>query len=484
MAVAATSTRSAWAVGWGAGRGAILHWDGASWSRAEDGLMDALYDAQVSDVWANSEDDVWVVGTEDVDLPLGVQTGFVLHWNGSAWSIAHQDISGMYFEHVWGSGPNDIWVTGQSVAGLPAAVGVHFDGQTWAPPVLFGLNVLNDIRGSGPNDIWAVSYPPGRWHFDGQTWTSTQTGGFSQSALAVNSTTIAWSVGAAGTMKRWDGRSWRDESIWLSGINSMRAVSSTEAWAVGGTTFIYQPEVGEILHWADGAWTRSTSVTGSMLYGLFGSKSDLWAVGAAGTMLHGDGHTWTIVPTATSAALLAAHGTGPTDVWAVGQSAVILHYDGSSWQPYSSTVAVNLAGVFALSATEAWAVGDGGTALHFDGHGWISTPSGADGPLSAVWASGGSDVWAAGSTGTLLHFDGKLWRKSALPADRNAMNLYAIYGTSSRDIFLTGDATFHWNGSDWSNVVTGVADTLTTIWVDHRMAWIGGVGGQALMLLR
>ena len=61
------------------------------------------------------------------------------------------------------------------------------------------------------------------------------------------------------------------------------------------------------------------------LTGVFGSApTDMWAVGAAGTVLHYDGRTVEAVPSGTTANLTDTWGTGPSDVWAVGEGGTVV----------------------------------------------------------------------------------------------------------------------------------------------------------------
>src|SRR5436309_2072948 len=49
------------------------------------------------------------------------------------------------------------------------------------------------------------------------------------------------------------------------------------------------------------------------------SRSDAWAVGHAGTILHWDGQTWSRIPSGTKEPLLHLFGAAPDDLWASGR---------------------------------------------------------------------------------------------------------------------------------------------------------------------
>jgi len=47
---------------------------------------------------------------------------------------------------------------------------------------------------------------------------------------------------------------------------------------------------------------------------------NVWAVGAAGALLHFDGVSWASIPSPTSNDLRGVWGSGPCDVWAIGDA--------------------------------------------------------------------------------------------------------------------------------------------------------------------
>src|SRR5919106_1772367 len=108
------------------------------------------------------------------------------------------------------------------------------------------------------------------------------------------------------------------------------------------------------------AWSSVPSGTTNALYGIWGSSaSDIWAVGASGTILHWNGSAWSSVTSGTKAGLNAVWGSGPSDVWTVGSGGIILHWNGSAWSSEPSGTTDGLRGVWGSSATEVWAVGGG-----------------------------------------------------------------------------------------------------------------------------
>lgn len=101
-------------------------------------------------------------------------------------------------------------------------------------------------------------------------------------------------------------------------------------------------------------------------------------------------------------------GSSGSDVFAVGAGGTILHYNGSGWTAMSSGTANHLYGVWGSSASDVFAVGASGTVLHYDGGSWTTLTPGSINDLYAVWGSSGNDVFALGS-GAILHYNGSTW---------------------------------------------------------------------------
>src|SRR5580704_10916791 len=76
-------------------------------------------------------------------------------------------------------------------------------------------------------------------------------------------------------------------------------------------------------------------------------NSDVWAVGAAGTVIHFDGQSWTPFASGTTENLTGLSGTGPGDVWATGDNGSVLHWDGAAWSIVNSQSGVALIAVWA-----------------------------------------------------------------------------------------------------------------------------------------
>lgn len=104
--------------------------------------------------------------------------------------------------------------------------------------------------------------------------------------------------------------------------------------------------------WCPTPTTVSTSYALTSVWGT--GKSDVWAVGSGGTIVHWDGNAWIRTLTTTKSTLRAVRGSGPNDVWAVAMTDTILHSNGftngsAEWtvvngavEPSSATAALSL----------------------------------------------------------------------------------------------------------------------------------------------
>jgi hypothetical protein len=186
-----------------------------------------------------------------------------------------------------------------------------------------------------------------------------------------------------------------------------------------------------------------------------------------------------VSPEVTANRLNAVWGSGPKDVWAVGDGGTIVHYDGTVWQRVASGTDAHLLGVSGTSERDVWFVGEDGTAIHYDGFALDA----ARGPspaahLIAAHAIAPNDVWMATGNqhfpvdgqrfGAVFHWDGSSWRD--LRPEPGGTFHRALWATASNDVWLTGDGTYHYDGTAWRHVFgLGGSD----IWgISSTSAWI------------
>ncbi len=159
-----------WAAMWGA---KVRVWNGTAWTSKTVG------DSYVTNVWGTGWSDIWA-------LTWGYGFTRTLHWDGSNWSAiafpfpADNGGGGGYTATaIWGAAPDDFWIAGGH--GLDTntieRTLFHWDGSAWSAVGPFGAEDYNVspgfswIWGAAANDIYAV----GRtavYHYDGSSWTA------------------------------------------------------------------------------------------------------------------------------------------------------------------------------------------------------------------------------------------------------------------------------------------------------------------------
>jgi hypothetical protein len=170
-AVSAASPTDIWAVGNTgrfSGHNLIEHFDGKSWSVVPSPTVSHPTRDRLTAVSADAPNDAWAVGTAGSG---DFQADELLHWDGSAWSVA-TPAAGMHITSIAAVSPTDVWAVGNS---LDVASIEHFDGTSWtivtAPAP--ANSALNGISAASATDIWAVGQVGTATfaeHFDGTTW--------------------------------------------------------------------------------------------------------------------------------------------------------------------------------------------------------------------------------------------------------------------------------------------------------------------------
>lgn len=165
--VVAPGKKDAWALGgsefYGGGVPVAEHWNGRRWRAAvlPSGLTDAISAAS-----APAGNDIWAVSG------LG---GYVLHYNGSAWSVARR-WHPAFFEEITGVtalSPTDVWVFGPA-GGWPGVGTWHLHGRTWTRVTTGAGRQVATASALSPRNIWAIGDCGGPCyevlHYDGAAW--------------------------------------------------------------------------------------------------------------------------------------------------------------------------------------------------------------------------------------------------------------------------------------------------------------------------
>lgn len=206
---------------------------------------------------------------------------------------------------------------------------------------------------------------------------------------------------------------------------------SAEVFVVG--------ENGSALRSADGEnWTELNTGVSATLRGVYGVTSeDVYAVGAAGTMLHFDGAAWSPFPSPSDTSLFAVTITADGGLFVVGDDGLRARFAGTAWE--AVTEQSWYLGVWGASETDVFAVGAGGDVSHYDGVSWEAMPNPAGMPLFDVWGTSARDVYAVGFDGIIIHYDGNQWvMVDSGQVTGHLSALRGVWGASTSDVLAVG----------------------------------------------
>lgn len=165
--VVAPGRNDAWALGgtgfYGGGVPVAEHWNGRRWRPAAlpSGLTDAITAAS-----APAANDIWAVSG------LG---GYVLHYNGSAWSVARRWNPSIFQEltGITAFSPTDVWVFGPA-GGWPGVGTWHLHGRSWTRVTAGASREVEMASALSPRDMWALGDCGGPCfdvlHYNGTAW--------------------------------------------------------------------------------------------------------------------------------------------------------------------------------------------------------------------------------------------------------------------------------------------------------------------------
>ncbi len=254
------------------------------------------------------------------------------------------------------------------------------------------------------------------------------------------------------------------------------------------------------------------------LTSIWGSgKDDVWAVGAAGSVIHWDGASWRDFSTGSSYTLFGVGGSGPSDVWAVSTPAIFFHGGvgsdgGTAWTPmptlapdYAWDLLPALTSVWALSPDDVW-IG-GGDKINFPsiklwhkipdpegGVAWQGVATceynGDCAVIRAIWGSSASDVWAVGDRGKsyrarTVSYDAEVPTVFDLLETQATAALRGVWGTGPDDVWAVGNRgtiRHHRAGvGPWEIVPSPTQQDLRAVWGSSKDdVWAVGDDGTVL----
>jgi hypothetical protein len=454
------NTSDFWAVG---SQGAVMHWDGTSWSSA---AISGISSIELQGISGRSAQDIWVVGEQ----------GTVLHYDGTSWGkVAFPTTDNLY--GVWADPSGTTWVVGDrgvsaSIKGaqvtllatsssvrLRAIFGIgpkerwavgdagtllRLESNTWSQVESGTRQNLHSLWGDRSTDLWAVGEGGTQLHYNGVFWTLNSDSRTTRSLYGISGVTTnqpgilapIYAVGEQGTVLRYTGADWITDpalgNVILRNLRAVSTISPTEVWIAGDS--------GTILRWDGSQVLLPVTGTAADLLALWTQQGSVLAVGTGGVLARWNGASWSSAALAAAAGktLRAAWGTSLSNVWLAGDGGLLLRWNGAAASPVLSGVTDSLNGLWGSSAADVWAVGNGGRILHFDGNAWSVHAQGSGltpSHLRAITGSGPSEIYCAGDAGTLLRFDGKAW---SIVNSGTVGTLQAMWSGRTEELLLAG----------------------------------------------
>jgi hypothetical protein len=218
-------------------------------------------------------------------------------------------------------------------------------------------------------------------------------------------------------------------SFFAQATGGATAVSATQSYKVKVL------HVDRVFQRSNGVWKAIPSGIPKNVHALWGASSaDLWAVGHAGLIAHGNGANWFQQYSPSKLDLRGIWGTAPDHVVVVGDEGTIIRFDGAVWTQVDTPTDRDLHAVWGTAPDNMFAVGDQ-VVLHRDHLGWQEIP-GPPTTLRAVWGPDPLEFWAVGDDGMLWRYDG-VWQST--PLATNGVVLRALHGTDAQHAWVAGD---------------------------------------------
>ena len=216
--VAKISANNIWATGFygkrnngGKTKSLLLHWNGHAWGQVSHPEYGTLNNG-LGGVAATAANSVWVTGSASSSTTSS--TGFLLHWNGHAWSKTVSMVGASFTAGF--SSPRNGWLVGGDRKGL--SLTLHWNGRSWtrvpAPSLKNLSNTLVSVTVLSPTSAWAVGFARAvfvgddtaiEMHWNGHKWSMMASpapgANSSLSAVQATPTTAPWAVGQFGSQQ-------------------------------------------------------------------------------------------------------------------------------------------------------------------------------------------------------------------------------------------------------------------------------------------
>jgi hypothetical protein len=224
------------------------------------------------------------------------------------------------------------------------------------------------------------------------------------------------------------------------------------------------------------------------------SRTDIYAVGNDGMILHYDGTAWRNQTSPEQTGHLNAIWGNQTDIYIVGVNGVVLQHEyQDSWKNITSEIqndiekentnlnSIDLLDIWGITDNEFIIVGKKGTIIHKkSSESWLSMTSRTFSTLNSVWGTSGS-VYACGSGGKILRFMDNQW---APMTGQTFNSLNAIWGLSAKNLlYAVGDSgiILKKQSGAWTETIEDSFVNLHAVWgFSDGKVFAGGYHGTIL----
>ena len=166
LGIETISPTDAWAVGTASFTSTLAaHWNGTSWSivPTPSPMNGPNPINQLTAVSAVASNNVWASGYEDNVNNLNFRKPYLLHWNGSAWSIQfppNAGTEGSLLRGITALSAGDIWTVGQTQEndGSILSLTERFNGTVWS---ILPSPDPGEVGSSTDNSLAAITTPGG-----------------------------------------------------------------------------------------------------------------------------------------------------------------------------------------------------------------------------------------------------------------------------------------------------------------------------------
>jgi hypothetical protein len=301
-AVITPGRKTAWAFG-GSNPGGVslpvaMQWNGQRW---HSWALPRGLTGFISDASAPAGDDIWAVSYAG---------GYVVHWNGTRWSVARRWSQHTPITGVTALSPTDVWVFGTTTAGLSGMGTWHFNGQSWAR-VSGPASEIYRASAVSRHDIWAVAANrKGGFieHYNGRRWRAVRTGqaiGRTRldDVLAVSRSSV-WVVGNLQDrqgdgrliLAHFNGRDWtRISTPWHADTGRLAPAPDGGVWVTADNTGASDTAlIGHLCPGCHASWAVVKWGEGSGISDIAVSRrtGTVWLSGGFLTRTGGDAAVW------------------------------------------------------------------------------------------------------------------------------------------------------------------------------------------------